>query len=66
MNILNLERIIIDVTNYKISYIQAENGKIKTPVSILDLKNFNEQDLIIINAAISVIKEKSKESKDML
>jgi hypothetical protein len=66
MNILNLERIIIDVTNYKISYIQAENGKIKTPVSILDLKNFNEQDLIIINAAISVIKEKSKENKDML
>ena len=60
MNILDLERIIIDVTNYKISYIQAENGKIKTPVSILDLKNFNEQDLIIINAAISVIKEKSK------
>jgi hypothetical protein len=66
MNILNLERIIIDVTNYKISYIQAENGKIKTPVSILDLKNFNEQDLIIINAVISVIKEKSKENKDML
>jgi hypothetical protein len=66
MNILDLERIIIDVTNYKISYIQAENGKIKTPVSILDLKNFNEQDLIIINAAISVIKENSKENKDML
>ena len=66
MNILDLERIIIDVTNQKISYIQAENGKIKTPVNILDLKNFNEQDLIIINAAISVIKDKSKENKDML
>lgn len=60
---LNSERLAIDITNNKISYIEIEEGKVKTPVRALEMNNFSEQEKIIINAAISVIKEKSKEEK---
>lgn len=60
---LNSERLAIDITNNKISYIEIEEGKVKNPVRALEMNNFSEQEKIIINAAISVIKEKSKEEK---
>lgn len=65
-NFLNSERVAIDITNNKISYIEIEGGRVKMPVRALEMNNFSEQEKIIINAAISVIKEKSKEPKDML
>ena len=64
-NFLNSERVAIDITNNKISYIEIEEGKVKMPVRALEMNNFSEQEKIIINAAISVIKEKSKEPKGM-
>lgn len=63
-NSLNLERIAIDVTTKKISYLEAINGIVKTPTSLFDIKEFNEQDQIIINAAINIIVAKSKEQKE--
>jgi len=59
----DLERIAIDITSGKINYLQAEKGRVKLPVKIMDLKDFIEQDKVIINAAISIIKAKTEEQK---
>jgi hypothetical protein len=59
-NFLNSERISIDITNNKAIYIQIENGMVKQPVSVLEIKDVTDDEQLIINTAIDIIKAKKQ------
>lgn len=54
----NSERIAIDITNNKIMYIEIENGMVKQPTGNIEFENLSNDEQIIINTAIGIIKNK--------
>lgn len=59
-NFLNSERISIDITNNKAVYIKIEGGRVKQPVSFLEIKDVTDDEQLIINTAIDIIKAKKQ------
>jgi hypothetical protein len=51
-----IERIIIDTNSGKASYMNAVNGLVIQPVKILDFSTLTNDEMTIIQAAISIIK----------
>lgn len=59
-NFLNSERISIDITNKKAIYIKIEGGMVKQPASVLEIKDVTDDEQLIINTAIDIIKAKKQ------
>lgn len=61
---LDLERVVIDLTGKKAIHLATENGKVNLPLIQINFEDFNEDEKTIINACVSIIKEKSQSKKD--